>query len=160
MRRYFAALLAAALLFGCVPGEANVLEHAEPAMAYCLAAALYYPDTEGGVTRVERTFPWEFEMEAGVLNALKVAPEDDLLAALPDSAVYSVQVSDGCAAVDLSGMPPFSDVETERRCVQCVVNTMLSLPHVQSVQLTFDGTRVAALKNGTEVYEPFEEQLP
>ena len=160
MRRSIMPLLLCLALTGCAPGGAETLEHAAPAMTYCLTAALYYPDMDGGVTRVERTFPWEYEMEAGVLDALKAAPEDGLLPALPEGAAYTARVTEAEATVDLCGLPPFSDAETEKKTVQCVVNTLLSLPYVDSVRLTFEGERVSALKNGTPVYEPFTEQLP
>ena len=158
--RSLGLLLLALPLFACAPFADGTAEHAVPAMTYFLSASLYYPDTDGSVTRVERTFPWEYEMEKGVLDALKEAPRDGLLPALPLGVSYRILLRGADATVDILDLPAFTDEATERACIACVVDTLLSLAHVDSVQLLFNGERVSALKYGTKVYDPFTAQLP
>ncbi len=145
-----AILLSFFTLSGCgvKPAMAEAVEHSEFAsMESALATTLYLPDGAGGLITEEKRLPWEMNMGNYALSFL-----------FPDGQVsYSCRSEGHRMEVDLMRFPSFDTAEVEQAAVASVINTLLALPGVEEIALTFDGETLAALKNGTPVNQVFTE---
>ena len=86
---------------------------------------------------------------------------DAVLALFPQAVFASAKcrVADGAAAVDITGFAAQDNAVKERAALSSVVNTLLELPDIHAVSVTFDGERQKALPHGTAVWEAFQEPL-
>lgn len=144
----FAASLVCAFLLGCATAPNPVVnEHAaSAAMSTALLTTLYRPDGTGGVTVEQKQLPWEANMGNYALSFVLDDPKVS----------YHCHVQEAQANVDIRHFPVFESPQTERAAIVGIVNTLVALPGIARVSLTFDGERLVALKNGTPVGEPFE----
>ena len=136
------------IALGCAdkPAMAQVSEHGEFAsMESALATTIYLPDGEGGVIAEQKRLPWEANMGNYALSFL-----------FPQGQVgYDCRLDGRRMEVALNHFPAFDSIELEQAAVASVVNTLLSLPGVEEVALTFDGETRETLEKGTPVKETF-----
>lgn len=138
------------LLFGCSGDRPAAVEHTETAsMASALTLKVYLPDGTGGLTVTEKLLPWETNME---LYALSFLPDEF-------TGNCDLHLSDGTATLNLVSFPLFDSEETECAAIASLVNTMLSLPSIDAIELRFDGQCIDLLENGMFVSEPFTELI-
>ncbi|MEG1523690.1 MAG: GerMN domain-containing protein [Clostridia bacterium] len=149
MCRLFYWIMVCLLIFtGCSTKQSTELkEHeATAAMAYALAATLYMPDDNGSLRVETKLLPWEANMPLYVLSFLPIGSD----------VTYDFQIDHGIMLLDIAHFPVFDDAKSEQCAVASIVNTLLSLPDIDCVELRFDGEQLVSLKNGTVVGEPFE----
>lgn len=141
------ALLFVFALTGCAakPAMSTFEEHSDTAsMESALATIIYYPDGSGGITAEEKRLPWEVNMGNYALSFVLEAPTR-----------WNCRTTGANMAVELENFPVFEDAASEQAMIVSMVNTLSTLPGVETVSFTFDGERLAALKNGTPVNEAF-----
>lgn len=150
MKRILCLLALLALLSGCHRKEPLPTEHAAgAAMAHVPEFTLYLPDGAGGLTAQVKRLPMEVQMA------------DAVLALFPETVLSSAccTVAGADATADLTGFVRQPSPALERAALASVVNTLLALPEIERVSLTFDGERVLVLPQGTEAGEVFTRPI-
>lgn len=159
-------LLAVCLLAGCGKGpqeepEAAVFE--EDAEAGYRRTVLYYASDDGFIVPVMKRIPWEEGIGKAALGYLvdnasnrAAAAQMGLKAVVPEGASFTLRIGDeGAAVVDISGLKELPDAAAEQALVTGVVNTLTEFDSIDSVRITLDGAKAAALPHGTDISGAF-----
>lgn len=153
------------VLGGCAKGknEADVAVFEEDPEAGYRRTVLYYASDDGYIVPVMRRIPWEEGIGRAALGYL-VEDESSraalasmgLRAVVPAGAAFSLRIGDeGAAVVDITGLTKLADAKAEKAMVTGIVNTLTEFDSIQTVRITLDGAKVAALPHGTDVSRTF-----
>ncbi len=142
-----AAMLLGAFLLGCAARPAMIVsEHsADASMKSALSTIVYHPGEDGSVTAEEKLLPWEVNMGNYALSFVFADGKTG----------FQCRADGNQMLADIQNFPVFGDAAGEQAAIVSIVNTLTALPGVERVALTFDGEKLAALKNGTPVNEAF-----
>lgn len=159
-------LLASAALLGCgreAQTQAEDLAYQEDTEAGFRRTVLYYTAEDGFVVPVMKRIPWEEGIGKAALGYLvdteanrAAAEQMGLEAPVPEGASFSLRIGDeGDAVVDITGLQELQDAAAEQAMVTGIVNTLTEFDSIETVQITLDGAKAAALPHGTDISEAF-----
>lgn len=160
-----ACLLALSVLAGCKKAEkgadASMFEE-DPEAGY-RRTVLYYASDDGYIVPVMKRIPWEEGIGRAALGYLvddaanrTAAAQMGLRAVVPEGAAFSLRIGEeGAAVVDIAGLTKLADARAEQAMVTGIVNTLTEFDSIQTVRITLDGAKAAALPHGTDISGAF-----
>ncbi len=122
-------------------------------------ATLYYLSDEGFIVPVTKLIPHEEGIARACLGYITSSEENDAAASamglstvIPAGVQLELSIGEnGCALLNLIGLPDLGSAEREQAFVTAVVNTLLEFPTIASVTINLDGKYSESLPHGTHL---------
>lgn len=160
-----ACLVALAVLAGCAKdkNEAEDAVFEEDPEAGYRRTVLYYASEDGYIVPVMKRIPWEEGIGRAALGYLvddasnrAAAERMGLRAVVPEGTGFTLRIGEeGAAVVNITGLTKLADAQAEKDMVTGIVNTLTEFDSIETVRITLDGAKAAALPHGTDISGAF-----
>lgn len=153
-------ILAVAGFCGC-RGEETAAVFEENIESGMRRTTLYFATEDGYVVPVMKSIPWEEGIGKAALSYLVSGDDNDrsasamgLKTVIPEGTQYTLRIGDDKeAALNLIGYTPHETQAEEQAMVVAIVNTLSEFDTIDTVKITLDGSKKAAMPHGTDISE-------